>query len=390
MNILYIDWPCFGSVDVLFTLEHEMQHDVTKFFHKDYQERQSSAFQSAFHEVVENHNFDCCFSFNYYPIISECCKQHNLKYIAFVYDSPYAYLFSYTVINPNNYIFIFDNSLYQRLAKENIPTVYYMPLPANASVIDTLLTKCYDKERLSADVSFVGALYNEQHNLFEKLEGMNDYCTGYINALVQAQLKVSGYNFLEECILAPHILTELQRIYPIDKSAYSAEPPAYSYAHYFINRKITSLERCQLLSSIAAHFPLKIFTYSKNASIPFAQLMGTADYYSEMPYIFHNSKINLNITLRSIESGIPLRAMDIMANEGFLLTNYQGDFLLENFIPDEDFVYFEDEKDLLKKIDYYLAHDEKRSSIAHNGRNKIKEYFSYRICFEKIFHIVFS
>ena len=118
--------------------------------------------------------------------------------------------------------------------------------------------------------------------------------------------------------------------------------------------------------------------------------MGTADYYSEMPYIFHNSKINLNITLRSIESGIPLRAMDIMANEGFLLTNYQGDFLLENFIPDEDFVYFEDEKDLLHKIDYYLVHDEKRISIAQNGRNKIKEYFSYRICFEKIFHIVFS
>ena len=145
-----------------------------------------------------------------------------------------------------------------------------------------------------------------------------------------------------------------------------------------------------MLSSIAAHFPLKIFTYSKNAPIPYAQLMGTADYYSEMPYILHNSKINLNITLRSIESGIPLRAMDIMANEGFLLTNYQGDFLLENFIPDEDFVYFEDEKDLLHKIDYYLIHDEKRISIAQNGRNKIKEYFSYRVCFEKIFHIVFS
>ena len=45
-----------------------------------------------------------------------------------------------------------------------------------------------------------------------------------------------------------------------------------------------------------------------------------------MPLVFQNSKINLNITLRSIKNGIPLRAIDIMGAGGFLLTNYQNDF----------------------------------------------------------------
>lgn len=47
------------------------------------------------------------------------------------------------------------------------------------------------------------------------------------------------------------------------------------------------------------------------------------DYYTVMNKIFYLSKINLNITLPSIESGIPQRVLDIMGSGGFVLTNYQ-------------------------------------------------------------------
>ena len=53
--------------------------------------------------------------------------------------------------------------------------------------------------------------------------------------------------------------------------------------------------------------------------------MGSVDYYDMMPYVFKCSDINLNITLRSIKTGIPLRAMDIMGAGGFLMSNYQVD-----------------------------------------------------------------
>ena len=116
--------------------------------------------------------------------------------------------------------------------------------------------------------------------------------------------------------------------------------------------------------------------------------MGAIDYYSEMPYVFANSKINLNITLRSIQTGIPLRGMDILGAGGFLLTSFQSDFL-DYFVPDEDFVYYESQEDLVEKVEYYLSHEKQRKEIAHNGHEKAKKNHSFEKFFENIFQIVF-
>ena len=65
--------------------------------------------------------------------------------------------------------------------------------------------------------------------------------------------------------------------------------------------------------------------------------LGTAEIMKEAPLIYRCSKINLNISLKSILTGIPLRAFEIMGSGGFLASNYQEDFL-EFFRPDEDFI----------------------------------------------------
>ncbi|MBC5712643.1 glycosyltransferase family 1 protein [Roseburia sp. BX1005] len=95
-----------------------------------------------------------------------------------------------------------------------------------------------------------------------------------------------------------------------------------------------------------------------------------------MPCVFHLSKINLNISLRSITSGIPLRCLDILGTNGFPLTNYQPE-LAEFFIPDEDFVMYESEDDFLQKIEYYLSHEAERKEISYNGWKKVNQNFSY-------------
>ena len=96
-----------------------------------------------------------------------------------------------------------------------------------------------------------------------------------------------------------------------------------------------------------------------------------------MPLVFKQSKINLNITLRGMKGGVPLRAIDIMGCGGFLLSNFQSGFL-DYFVPGEDFVYFENKEDLLYKIDYYLEHEEERKEIAGNGHDKIAAGHTYR------------
>ncbi len=386
MNILFLEWGCFGKVDVVFTLEQQ-GHKVLFFEHPDYLERISSGFEAAFDAFAEENKIDLCFSFNYYPVLASAAKKNNLKYISIVYDSPFVMLYSYTLIYETNYVFLFDKQEYLKFRKMGITTVYYMPLPVNATIIDYLLTKEYDKEKLSAEVSFVGALYNEDHNFFDKLEGISEYTKGYLDGIMNAQLKISGYNFIEE-ILPKEVVEDMQKVVKYDNSKYGIETNEYIFANYFINRKLTEIERRTLLTTVAGHAALRLYTLDRNAVIPNAQNLGAVDYYAEMPYVFHNSKINLNITLRSIQSGIPLRCMDIMGAGGFLLTNFQADFL-DYFVPDEDFVYFEDEADLIHKVDYYLEHDDKRKEIAQNGHQKVKENHSFEKCFDKIFKIVF-
>ena len=113
-----------------------------------------------------------------------------------------------------------------------------------------------------------------------------------------------------------------------------------------------------------------LYTHEEADPIPGIKMFGPVDYYDEMPYVFKNARINLNITLRSIKTGIPLRAFDIMGNGGFLLTNYQEEFL-EYFKPDQDFVYYENIEDAVEKAKYYLQHPEIREKIAERGKKKV-------------------
>lgn len=385
MNILFLDWPCFGRTDFL-NFFSERHDSVTLFSHADYELRKSDSFLAALYSVLENQQFDFCFSYNFFPLMATACYKCNIKYISFVYDSPQVKLYSYTVTYPTNYIFLFDSSLVTQFQKEGLTTFYYMPLPVNADRIHSLLQKPYDSARLSADVSFVGSLYNENHNLYDSLQGISSYTKGYLDAIMQAQSHVYGYNFLEEC-LTPAITAELQNAAHYQKNPDGVESLSFIFSDYYLCRKLTSMERINILTDVASHFPLKIFTPNNNYVIPNASNMGVADYLTETPYIFHDSKINLNITLRSIKSGIPLRCMEIMSCGGFLLTNFQSDFF-KHFVAGEDFVYFESNDDMLQKIDYYLTHEKERVSIAESGYQKVIKNHSYETIFQQIFNII--
>ncbi len=382
MNILFIDWPCFGKTDAVSAFK-QMGYKVTMFSHKDYQERISTAFNQAFDEMMKNKKFIFCFSFNYYPAVAEGCKRNEIPYVALVYDSPYVPLYSYTLIYPTNHVFLFDKQEYLKLKNIGISTIYYSPLPVKAAAIAKTAKKNFN-QRCICDISFVGSLYNEAHNFYDRLADVNDYTRGYLDAVMEAQLKIYGYNFLEE-VLTEDILQELLRVSPYSNDKYGVETLEYIYANYYLGRKITSMERTRLLTAIGERFPdrLKLFTLNRELLIPHVQNMGTADYFTEMPHVFANSKINLNITLKSIQSGIPLRAMDIMGAGGFLLTNFQADFL-DYFSSDEDFVYYNDCNDLLDKIEYYLSHEKERKEIAQNGYQKVKENHNFVKCFKNM------
>lgn len=163
------------------------------------------------------------------------------------------------------------------------------------------------------------------------------------------------------------------------------------YANIF-NSEITARDREELLEVAAYEWGVILYSASKYSGTKSNRKIieaGIIDYENGMPRVFRESKINLNITLRSITSGIPLRALDIMGAGGFLMSNYQPE-LAEYFINGQDMVMFDSPEDMQWKIRYYLQRDEERQQIANNGLEKVKKEFSYDIQLAKIMQLAFS
>ena len=374
MKILFLDGPFFGKPDMIAAFERA-GYEVSLFCHDKLREYNCKEFDDYFDRYVSEGNFSFAFSFNYFPSMSKGCNRNGLKYLAFVYDNPQVALYSCTLINPCNYVFLFDKATYLDFAKEGIETVYYLPLCANTGRLSGMSLPASRRALLASDVSFVGALYNERHNFLDRMKDLDDYTKGYLDAIMNSQRKISGYFFIEE-LLTPDILAAMKKSLDYHTLPDGTESDAYIYANYFLARKITSTERQALLSAVSKRFDCKLYTHQATPDIPQITNMGAVDYYDVMPHVFKNSKINLNITLRSIRSGIPLRAFDIMGAGGFLLSNFQEDFL-DYFIPGEDFDYYDGEEDLLCKIEYYLTHEKERMEIAHNGFEKVRQSHTY-------------
>ncbi|MGN0513863.1 MAG: DUF3880 domain-containing protein [Lachnospiraceae bacterium] len=385
MKILQFESNHFGVEDLkdcLSRMGHQLKVISTPLFH----ERSSKEFDALFEDEISKDNYDFVFSFNYSVVLSQNCMHHNIKYVSWVYDSPLVNLYSFTITNSCNYIFLFDSAQYLELKNGGIDTVYYMPLAVNITRLDKMKCDAHVHSVFDSEVSFIGSMYNEKHNLFDKLSGVSPYTKGYLDAVMEAQLKVYGVNFIQE-LLTGEILNDMQKAVPYTPNRDGIETPAYIYADYFIARKMAQTERFQLLSAVSEKFQTKLYTHNPTPELPKIKNMGAVDFYDNMPYIFKCSKINLNITLRSIKNGIPLRCMDIMGAGGFLLSNYQNDFL-EHFIPDVDFVYYDSQADLIKKCEYYLTHDNERIAIANNGYQKVKEFHTYEKRIEEILNII--
>lgn len=375
IKVLFMDWNCYGGQDMKAALLRS-RVNLSLFPFSPKTDRNDIVFEEELYSAIQSFSPDFVFSFDYFPIISKVCNAREVVYVSWVYDSPLVSLYSYTLANPWNRVFLFDRQEYLFFRRNGIDTVHYLPLAAAPQRLGADADSPDIIHKYKADISFVGSLYTEpKHQLYNRLGGVSSYTRGYLDAVMQAQKRVYGASFVEET-LNDDILADLRRACPCPPNADGVETESYLYGNYFLLRQITAMERTELVQKIGTHLPIRLYTNDKSYSGSGCVNCGPVDYYTQAPYVFYHSKINLNISLRSIKSGIPLRCFDIMGSRGFLLTNYQED-LFDYFVPDEDFVYYTDAEDLLGKIDYYLSHETERAQIARNSYEKVLQNHTF-------------
>jgi len=323
------------------------------------------------------HSYDFIFSINFYPFISEVCNIFQLRYICWSVDCPVMEYYSDSVTNPWNRIFLFDLAQYNIFLPRNPTCIFHLPLASNPgrwnSVIQNATPCAID--HYTSNLSFVGSLYTEKCP-YDRLKNAPGYLRGYLDGIMAAQQKIYGYNFLEE-LLPDDLIDAFRRHLPgfYIPPEKSIRDDRAAMVQIYLESKISANERTHIMKLLGSRYPVHLYTGSNTKGLPVINC-GLVKTLTEMPLVFHYSKINLNITAKSIRTGLPLRIYDVLACGGFLITNYQNE-LTDYFEPDADLVYYTSEEDLIEKVDYYLTHEKDRQEIAHNGLQKIIQYHNY-------------
>lgn len=341
-------------------------------------------------ETLLQDNFDGVWSVNYYPALSEICNIFHIRYICQTVDSPVMELYSHTLANPWNRVFLFDRQQYDTFHSINPEHIHHLPLAVNTSRLEQFFGTISqtDRERFTSDVSFVGSLYTEKCP-YDALSQADSYLTGYLEGLMEAQSKVYGYFFLPELLtddIIKRFIASMPDYYLPPEHALRDDRMIISLM--YLGPKVTSMERTRLLSALGKLSPVDLYTRSDTSSLP-VRNRGGVKTLTEMPLVFSGSRINLNMTAKSIRCGIPLRVFDILGCGGFLLSNYQPE-LLDYFVPGEDLDIYTCEEELLDKTAYYLQHDRQRREIAQTALEKVRREHSYCTRMEQLLALAFS
>ena len=384
MHILMYRWKAYNYRDIEQTfllIGHTVDNIEQELGSYDV----SPEFERVIEEKIRGTHYDMVFTVNYFPLISNVCERTGVKYVSWTCDNPLISMYHESVFHACNYIFTFDKTNYLEFRGMGVKHIWYLPLAVDTERMDALLGAPEKPERRNAtqdsemrkyrgDVAFVGSLY--ERNSYDKIKNrLPEYLRGYFDAVMEAQLNISGANIVEP-MLTTNILEQLQEYFQLEKSEGSFSDLGLIFQTTVLGFKIAEIERRRALIELSKHYKVNVYSNSDVSDLLRIQYCGSVDYWSEMPKVFRMSKINLNFTIPNIKSGIPLRIWDVLGCGGFLLTNYQAE-IPYYFKEGEDLVCFDGLEDLCEKVGYYLEHEEERKRIAWNGYRKVREKHSY-------------
>lgn len=382
MKVLFCQFGGLGerAIENTFTRwGYQVEQFDAKADNHDYDNRLLNEFT----ERMQKTKVDFVFSINFLPLISKICNIFKTTYISWVYDSPEMHLYSPAIKNSINRIFLFDRMQYNRFVHMNPEHIFYMPLAtAPLTRLEQENISEEEQQQYTCDISFIGSLYNESNKRFHELLQLPDYWRGYIQGIVEAQLNVFGYNFIADSLTGEDV-AELSKLLKYELIADYQRVDREIIADTYIGTMVSALDRQRTIQALSRTHKITLYTGSDTSNFKNVENKGLADSITMMPKIFHCSKINLNITSKTIQSGVPLRVFDVLGAGGFLITNYQTE-LFELFEPGVDLVVYEDLKDLEEKVSYYLQHEEERKQIAINGYNRVCNSYTYEIVLEEI------
>lgn len=357
-------------------------------------------------EAIDSENPIFVFSIDYFPDIARICRIYSLRYVSYVVDSPLPELFSDTIGFDTTKVFLFDRSQYETFHKYNPNGIFNLPLATDPDRWSEVIQRSGHNDM--HDVSFVGSLYSEKNRYDGIRSKLSEKTRGYVQGLVNALMCLPGCSFTEEA-LSDEIVWEIkdadpngfvtdsmpkdicgsrdarERLLPESKDAVGQHDleqqsivnriDRYIASEQYIGFEEAVCERRKTLSILSEWFDTALYTRSDTSDIrkaaPGLHIYDGVKTLTEMPLVFAGSRINMNITVKPIKSGLSLRVFDICGCGGFLMTNYQAE-LPEYFDIGTEAECYSSTEELREKIAFYLSNEDARERIAAAGLVRVR------------------
>lgn len=373
-KILFFQWHSFMNEGIERAL-NKLEYAYDTFFYQFADWEKDDKFCELFRKKLKSQTYRCVFSINYAPLISNICEELGVLYISWVYDSPIHIRNMTSMTNSCNQIYFFDRGQALLFEQQGV-CAGHLPL-----AVDTKLwQKKIDGYRLwqKTDVSMVGQLYQTQYQYFTA--PLDQYEKGYLEGIINAQMKIYGGYLIPE-LVTEKLLSSMNAVYKkVSSDGFQIQRRELEY---LLAQEVTGRERYLALALLSKRFEVELYSADRDERLKDVVFRGYVDYGSKMPQVFAKTKVNLNISLKTIRTGIPLRVLDIMGCGGFVISNYQEE-IAEYFQIGQECEVYENLEDLVVKTEFYLHNEELRNQIAMAGFEKVKRDFSFEDRIRKI------
>ena len=366
-KILFFQWHSFMNEGIERAL-NKLEYPYDTFFYQFTDWERDDRFCELFREKLKSQTYRCVLSVNYAPLISDICEELGVLYISWVYDSPVHIRNTESMTNSCNRIYFFDRGQAQIFEQQGI-CAKHLPLAVDTEVWKRAIGGHPLTQK--ADDSMVGQLYQTQYQYFTA--PLDQYERGYLEGIINAQMKIYGGYLIPE-LVTDKLLSSMNGVYK--RVASDGFQMQRRELEYLLAQEVTGRERYLALALLSKRFDVELYSLDRDERLKDVVFCGYADYSSKMPQVFAQTRINLNISLKTIRTGIPLRILDIMGCGGFVMSNYQEE-LSEYFTIGQECEIYENLEDLVVKTEFYLHNEDLRRQIAVAGFEKVKRDFSF-------------
>lgn len=383
MKILFVGSEAQQMPSIIYALSR-MGHEAELY--QDPMERLegNEELEEKLRAFLGEHRFDFVLSNVFTREVARVTNVLGLKYAVWCMDSPSFPAWVPEAEYDNCYLFYFDRQECELKRQSGQSNTYHLPLAADVAWIGQLVITDQDIAEYGCDMSFVGGMYS--NNLYDRSLGMfpADMQDAFSELIERSAFIWDGQDRLQ---IPQELVQAVRQKYP-GIFYPCAMPDEYFLRTCLLGRKLTHVERTLLMELLSEEFDIHLYTRDEDQVPDGVRRFPEVPALKVAPKVYYSSKINLNITLRSIASGVPARIFEVMSVGGFVLSNWQEE-IPELFVEDQEIATYKTPEELVDKAAYYLKHEDRRVRIGINGYKKVKEHYTWEKRLDKIISILF-